>query len=163
MALAVTHVILTIVILDLFRHYVFKKSKFPRYWLVIGGIAGLFPDIDIPLGWVYNFLTGSAITIHGMFTHSIVFPALFLAAGLIFRYKKNSKWAGICFVISAGWFMHLILDCAFGGYKEFIWPFFIYNFCPQWGIHQYAIHIDAVILVLWLIHEEVHKRIKDYI
>ena len=52
MALAVTHVILTIVILDLFRHYVFKKSKFPRYWLVIGGIAGLFPDIDIPLGEV---------------------------------------------------------------------------------------------------------------
>ena len=163
MALAVTHVLLTIVVLDLFRHYLFGKHKFPRYWLVIGGVAGLFPDIDIPLGWAYNFLTGSAINIHGMFTHSIIFPALFLVAGFIFHYQRKSKWAGWCFVIAGGWFMHGLLDCTFGGYKDFFWPLFVNNFCPQFGIDKFAPHIDAVILVLWLVHEELHKRIRDYI
>lgn len=163
MAYSVTHVILTIVILDLFRHYVFGKLKFPRYWLLIGGIAGLVPDLDIPFSWIYNFFTGLAVDFHGTFTHSLIFPLIFLVLGGILYYKKNSKWAGICFVISAGWFLHLILDCGFGDPKEFIWPFFINNFCPQWGIQPYAMHLDAIILVLWLVHEEVHKKIKDYI
>ena len=48
MALALTHVLLVIVLLDLFRHYVLSKKKFPRYLLVVGGIAGLLPDIDVP-------------------------------------------------------------------------------------------------------------------
>ena len=54
MALAVTHVLLTIIVLDLLRHYVFDKKKFPRYLVVIGGIAGLVPDIDILFNWIYN-------------------------------------------------------------------------------------------------------------
>ncbi len=163
MALAVTHIILTIVILDLFRHYVFGRRKFRRYLLIVGGIAGLFPDIDFVIGWIYNFFKGTTIDIHGMFTHSLLFPLLFLLFGLLFYWGKNKKWAGIFGVISAGWFLHLVLDCTFGGAKEYIWPLFINNFCPQFGIANFAPHIDAVILVIWLVHEEMHKRIKDYI
>jgi len=162
MALAVTHVILTILILDLFRHYIFGLKKFPRYLLVVGGIAGLFPDIDILITWIYNFFTSSQVNFHGTFTHSLLWPLLFLIIGLFSHYQKNLKWAKIFYVISASWIFHLILDCAFGGYKEYLWPFFIFNFCPQWGIEKYAISIDAIILVVWLVHEEMHKMIKDY-
>ena len=166
MAYSVTHIILTIVVLDLLRHYVFGKQKFPRYLLVIGGIAGLLPDIDIPVGWIYNFFTGASVNFHGGLTHSIVFPVIIALVGLFLHfYKDNQKWAKIMYVIAFGLFFHSILDCMFGGYKTFFWPFFInkLTFCPQWGISGYAQSIDALILVVWLVHEEIHKKIKDYI
>lgn len=164
MAYAVTHIILTIVILDLFRHYLFGKQKFPRYLLVIGGIAGLLPDIDVPFTWLYNLFTTTQVNFHGMFTHSIIFPLVIVAVGVILHAMKNMKWAKISYVIAAGWFLHLILDCLYGGYTTLIWPLGIAtNFCPQWGLGSYAPGIDAIILVVWLVHEEVHNKIKDYI
>ena len=165
MALAVTHIILTIVVLDLLRHYVFGKKNFPRYLIVVGGIAGILPDIDIPLSWTYNLIFGTSVNLHGMFTHSIIFPVLFLLIGVGLHYGKNEKWAKIMYVISFGLFFHLALDCLYGGYKTFLWPFSMSTggFCPQWGISNHATSIDAIILVTWLIHEEMHKRIRDYI
>ena len=163
MALAVTHVILTIVILDFFRHYVFRKKKFPRYLLVIGGIAGLLPDIDIPLSWLYNLFTSSSTDLHGVFTHSLIFPLIFLVAAAILHYQKNMKWAKIYYVIAFGLFSHLVLDCLFGGYKTFFWPFNLnYNFCSDWGLTHYRTSIDAIILIVWLLHEEIHNKINDY-
>jgi len=164
MALAVTHIILTIVILDLVRHYVFGKDKFTRYLLVIGGVAGLAPDIDMPFTWIYNWITGANANFHGTITHSLIFPLIFLIIGIFLQVRDNEKWSKIFYVISAGWFLHVILDCLFGGYKSFFWPVLTScQFCPQWGIDQYAIGIDAIILVLWLVHEELHKQIRDYI
>jgi len=165
MALAVTHILITIVLLDLLRHYVFGKRRFPRYMLVVGGIAGILPDIDIPLTWVYNAITGSTGSLHGFFTHSLIFPLLFVIVGLAFHfYKPNHKWAKMGYIIAFGLFMHLLLDCAFGGYKSFLWPLEnIANFCPQWSISKFAADIDAIILIVWLVHEEVHNRIRDYI
>jgi len=80
-------------------------------------------------------------------------------------YKDNQKWAKIMYVVAFGLFFHSVLDCMFGGYKSFMWPFFVNNlsFCPQWGISGYMQSIDAIILVVWLVHEEIHKKIKDYI
>jgi membrane-bound metal-dependent hydrolase YbcI (DUF457 family) len=166
MALAVTHIILTIILLDVFRHYVFGKKLFPRYLLVIGGIAGLFPDIDILFTWIYNFIYGTTASLHGTFTHSLLFPLIFLVIGIILHYKKETKWTKIFYVIAAGLFFHLFLDCLFFDYgiiKSFFWPFSEINFCPRWGINKYGASIDAIILVVWLIHEEIHKKIKDYI
>ncbi|MAF99530.1 MAG: hypothetical protein CMH61_02860 [Nanoarchaeota archaeon] len=163
MPLAVTHVILTIVLLDIFRHYVFGKDKFPRYLLIIGGIAGLAPDLDIPLGWLISLFTGNVTDFHGIYTHSYFFPVLFLVIAGILHYKKNIKWANIFYVVAAGWTLHLPLDCLFGGIdKNFVWPLSVINYCPQWGIENHAHSIDAIILVFWLVHEEVHNKIKDY-
>ncbi|MEK6970005.1 MAG: metal-dependent hydrolase [Nanoarchaeota archaeon] len=163
MALAVTHVIITIIVLDVFRHYVFGKKKFPRYLLVVGGIAGLLPDIDVPLTWIYNLLMGTTGSLHGLFTHSILFPAIFLILTSVFFLQKKIKLAKISLVIFVGLFLHLLLDCLYGGYSTFLWPMEISTaFCPQWGIKSYASAIDALILVAWLIHEEAHKLIKDY-
>ena len=163
MAYAVTHVLLVIILLDLFRHYVFGKRKFPRYLLVVGGIAGLAPDIDIPISWIYNLFTNASVNLHGTFTHTLLIPIIFLAVAGILHYQNKMKWAKIFYVIAIGWFFHFVLDCTFGGYKTFFWPIMTGNFCPQWGLQSYAQSIDAIILVVWLVHEEVHKKIKDYI
>lgn len=165
MALAVTHVIGTIFILDLFRHYVFGKDKFPRYLLIVGGLAGLAPDIDIPLSWIASFITGSNVALHGVFTHSILFVVLFGLIGLTFHYYKNEKWRNIFYVIAAGWFLHSFLDCFFNPYASFLWPFNVdtLQFCPERVAGLYRSAVDAVILVVWLVHEELHNRIKDYL
>lgn len=163
MALAVTHIIVTILVLDLIRHYVFGVHRFPRHLVIIGGIAGLLPDIDIPLSWVSSFITGTTISLHGTFTHSFFFVGVALLTAIVLHYQEKNSQAHIFYVIAAGILMHLVLDCLYGGYKTFFWPWSVAtNFCPQWGIEPFAASIDAIILVLWLVHEEVHKKVKDY-
>lgn len=164
MALAVTHVILTIILLDLVRHYVFKKKRFPRYLVIIGGIAGLAPDIDIIFNYIYNLFTTTQINFHGLYTHSVIFVILFLLLASLMRFRKNEKWEKIFYVVATGWFLHILLDCAFNPYSTFLWPININTkiLCPKNGLFNYRTGIDAIILVAWLIHEEVHNKIKDY-
>ena len=55
MPLAVTHVLLTIIMVDLYRDYITKhKGYFTLHTVFIAGFAGLLPDIDIPLNWILN-------------------------------------------------------------------------------------------------------------
>lgn len=164
MAFSVTHVLIVIVILDFFRHYVFGKKNFPRYLLVIGGIAGLFPDIDLPLQWLSQLFTSNKLLWHGTFTHSIFIPIILLLIGIILHYKNKIKLSRIFYVISTGWFIHLILDCIYGGEpKLFFYPFhYIPSIFFNWNIYAHADAIDAIILILWLLHEELHNKIKDY-
>jgi len=164
MALAVTHIILTIALLDIFRHYVFGLKKFPRYLLVIGGIAGLAPDLDIPLGWILTLLNGATVDIHGLFTHSIFFALLFAIIGAVLQYKKNLKWARILYVIAVGWTLHILLDCLFNAYSTVLWLLSINTtaYCPSGILENYRTSIDAIILVLWLLHEEISNKIKCY-
>ena len=52
MPYAVTHVIFALVIADVIRDYVVRdKKKFPLHYVLIAGIAGLLPDIDILFDW----------------------------------------------------------------------------------------------------------------
>ena len=172
MAFAVTHILITIIILDLLRHYYFGKKKFPRYLLVVGGIAGLAPDIDIPLTWVWNAFTGSSGSLHGMFSHSLIFAAFFAILGcylgsdlsFLKGKKQRKKWSNIFYVIAFGWMLHVFLDCLFGGYRHFLWPFGVDTlaFCPDFHLSSHAVSIDAILLVLWFIHEEMHGLVKDY-
>jgi len=165
MALAVTHIILTIAFLDIFRHYVFGLKKFPRYLLVVGGIAGLAPDLDLPLGWFLTLVTGTSVNVHGLFTHSIFFALLFAFIGAILHYQQNLKWAKIFYVIAVGWSFHVFLDCVFNTYATFLWPFSVDTtvFCPtQRILGDYRASIDAIILVTWLLHEEIHQKIRCY-
>lgn len=175
MAHAVTHIILTIVLIDVFRDY-FMKKKFPTYIVLIGGIAGLIPDIDIVFSWIYNLINNTNVSFHGGITHSILFPIIFFAIGLVLYFEKTNiknhtkikkqkyrNWYIIAFVIAFGWFFHLFLDCMFGGYSMLLFPFYAVNFCPELGLFTQASAIDAIILVIWLVHEEVRHKIKDYI
>lgn len=163
MANAVTHVILTIIVIDIFRDY-FLKKKFPTWIVLIGGVAGLIADIDIPFSWLYNWINNTNLWFHGGITHSIIFPIIFLLIGLFIWYKGGKRNTRIMFfVIAFGLFFHLVLDCMFGGYSNLLFPFYFGNFCPEFNIQQYAPAIDAIILVLWLIHEEIRHKIKDYI
>ncbi len=164
MAYAVTHILVPMVLLDLLRHYYFGSKKFPRYLIVVGGIAGLMPDMDILISWIYSWINNVEVNFHGMFTHSLLFPILFLLLAIYFGYNKNGKWRNIFYVIAFGWLMHIGLDWLFGEYKALFWPFITTNptLFPTWKWREYSAAIDAILLTLWIINEEVHGYIKDY-
>ncbi len=171
MPLAVTHVLITIVLVDLYRHYIAKNS-FSRVYVLIAGIAGLLPDADIPLNWLTNpFLN---LDIHGIFTHSVIWGALFILIGALIYFSRKKKYfsftkkqVSLFFImIGIGWFSHVFLDCTFAGggnIENVTWfPFNPIKFCPRFLNQTYLAGLDAFILLFWLIHEEVKHKIKDY-
>ena len=86
MPLAVTHILLTIIVVDLYRDYLTKHKKlFTLHTLFIAGVAGLLPDIDIPLrmlGELFNFSIPTLLQ-HGGITHTLIFSLIFIIPGLI--------------------------------------------------------------------------------
>lgn len=132
--------------------------------IVVGGIAGLAPDSDIPLSWAISWITGTDVSYHGLYTHTLFFVALFLIIGLVRQYQKDSAGAMLWYVIAFGWFVHLPLDWVYGWCKNFFWPIAsTFPYCPRWVFSDsLGASIDAILLTLWLVHEEVHKKVKDY-
>ena len=175
MPYAVAHVILTIVIADIYRDY-FAKKKFPMIYVLIAGIAGLFPDIDIPAGGVFNFIFGTDYIFHRIYTHSLIYAIVFFLISIFFLISRKKdyrilnwkipKQAFFMFFLALafGWFLHISLDCtlAADGYLNII-PSMPLTFCPHPFNNDVLAGFDAIILVLWLIHEQWKHDIKDYI
>ena len=114
---AVTHVLIAIIIGSLIRDYIVKdKKKFPLHYVLILGIAGLVPDIDVAVYYVLSFFGFTMSQIHRTFSHNLFIPLLFvLLAGLFFSFKseilghKHLKLRNIFLITAFGIFIHLIL------------------------------------------------------
>jgi membrane-bound metal-dependent hydrolase YbcI (DUF457 family) len=99
MGYAVTHVIIAIVLIDLYRDYIAKK-KFSIWFVLIGGVAGLLPDLDLPIQWIANALIGETYYLHRVVTHSLFFVGVFLLLALPFYLHR-------CFLYRCGvWLAH---------------------------------------------------------
>ena len=167
MPASVTHVLIAIVLIDLFRKFVLKKKNFPLYLILIGGIAGMLPDIDIPLAWILSRWGYSLHEIHRSYTHNLIIPTVFLIVALLI-WKFWPKIAHVFFVVSAGWTIHVVLDCIFSGTMPIFYPFssqlYGLDLIP-WnslsGTFYYG--LDAIILILWLVYEYYAQNMKDYI
>ncbi len=164
---AVVHVLFTIILIDLFRDYVIKdKKKIPLHYVFIGGIAGLLPDIDIPLSWLINDIFGASIpVVHRTFTHTLFFPLILLGAALIFL-KFDKKKSILMGVITFGVFFHLVLDMIFAGYVMPFYPL-SYNLVGldlvgKIGLPSLIQGLEAIVLLGWLWHEEKKHKISDF-
>ena len=174
MPYAVAHTILTIVIADIYRDYIAKK-RFPMIYVFIAGIAGLMPDLDIPASWAFNLVFGTQYNFHRIYTHSLFYAIAFFFIAMIFLFSRKYKYkilrwsapknafAMLFLALAFGWFMHIALDCALAadGYLNLI-PSVPLSFCPHPFSNQALVGFDAIILVLWLIHEQWKHEIKDY-
>lgn len=175
MAYAVTHVIIAIILIDLYRDYI-AKNKFSTWYVLIGGIAGLLPDADYPIELIVRAITGTEVVIHRTFTHSVIYIAIFLLIALGFHLWKNKTFklfkkkftnkdvALLFMIVATGWFIHLSLDCVFSGEEKLTWiPGTPLGFCTNQLSPEVTMGIDAIILLSWLIHEQWKHKIKDYI
>ncbi|MFH0867984.1 MAG: metal-dependent hydrolase [Candidatus Woesearchaeota archaeon] len=169
MPFAVTHVLSSIILVDFYRDYIAKHKKyFTLHTLLIAGLAGLLPDIDIPLNWILNLF--GAELLHRTITHTLWFALIFLIPGLILWHSRKHKIAMYFFVTCFGVLMHLFLDYLFitdtGTGLMLLYPFSAAAF--QLGLLSTASNmmfasIDAIVLLAWLWHEEIKHKISDFI
>lgn len=173
MPFAVTHVILTVVLIDLFRDYVIKSHKkyLTLHTLMVAGVASLLPDIDMVVEEVLKFFGYSfEIVQHGGITHSAFFGLIFLIPAFIFLRKEKYKVSTYFFVIAFGILFHIFLDYFLGtGRFEgvmWLWPLSTYSYklylLPEESFRIF-LALDAIILLGWLWHEEVKHKIRDFI
>jgi len=166
---AVTHVLIAIILVDLYRDYFIKdKKKIPLSFVLLGGIAGLLPDIDIPVYWVLNNILGFNFPwIHRTITHSVFFPLAFVAIALVLHYIKKHKASTIFGIISFGITIHLLLDMFLSGGIMPFYPLAGYTFTKglfsSLDFPSFYAGLDAIILIAWLWHEEVKHKIRDFI
>jgi membrane-bound metal-dependent hydrolase YbcI (DUF457 family) len=180
MVQAVTHVLVTIILLSIFRDVFFKgnkREKFPLHYVLIGGIAGILPDIDVAAYYILSFFGFTLNEVHRTFSHNIFVILLFILLGLLFMGFKNKelgkhhlKLSNIFFVISFGVFMHLFLDALVAGVILPFYPFSSYyigfniiRFLPDAWESSFLPSLDAVLLVLWLVYMEVKHKVSDFI
>ncbi len=174
MPLAVTHVLISVILVGLYRDYVTKHKKyFTLHTLFIAGFFGLLPDIDYPIRMVTNLLNLNVPWLfqHGGITHTPFFALLFLIPGFVFLKKKQHKISMYFFVAAFAIMLHLLLDYLIGGgrFEGIMW---LFPFTLQgWKIHllsyfsmkEIPIALDALLLLGWLWHEEVKHKISDFI
>jgi membrane-bound metal-dependent hydrolase YbcI (DUF457 family) len=173
MPFAVTHVLASIIPVDLYRDYVTKHKKhFTLFTILVAGIAGLLPDLDIALSLIMSKLGWQIpLLFHRGFTHTLLFGLIFLIPGLRLWFSKNKykKWGILFFVISFGITMHILLDLIISSGSSILlfWPLssqtFGLSLLPQEYILDIYAAIDAVLLIGWLVHEEIKHKIKDFI
>jgi len=171
MPLAVTHVLTSIISVDLYRDYVAKHKKyFTLHTVFLAGLFGLLPDIDVPLGMIANFFQFSVPILlqHRGITHTPFFALLFLIPGIILWKKKKHKYAVYFFVATFAILLHIFLDffIAEAGSRGIMWlfPFSL----ESWKLTLINMEgiprtLDAIILLGWLWHEEIKHKISDFI
>ena len=172
---AATHILVPLVLADIYRDYIAERRFNLRYVLIVG-LAGLLPDIDILIAWVINFFSTVVISeFHRTFTHSIFFPLMFFILFLLtktynsnFFKKQKLKLHYIFLALAFGTFIHLILDAFLSGPIYILYPLsnltlgLTPSFLATFQGTFYA-GLDAILLAAWLIHEELKHRISDYI
>ncbi|MBI2652162.1 metal-dependent hydrolase [Candidatus Woesearchaeota archaeon] len=165
---AVVHVLFTIIVLDLFRdHFLKDKLKLPLHYVFIGGVAGLLPDIDVPLFWLLkNFLGFEIPWFHRVFTHTFLFILIFLVISLIY-FDFNRKMSILFMVITFGVGFHIFLDWLLVGGVAPFYPLsdvsYGLNLIGRLKLPLAVEGLEAIVLLWWLWHEEKTHKISDFI
>lgn len=163
MPFAVTHILVPMILVDFARDRVFKIKKqfLPNKYVLLAGLFGLMSDIDM-----LPVLFGIP-NLHGIITHSIIFPITFFIGFSISYLLKKEKTYKIFLMLFIGFSIHIILDATF---SDTITIFFPFDF-NQYGLNLMGslgkwfnlyVAIDAILLFLWLIHEGLEHKISDY-
>ena len=175
---AVTHVLIALIIASLIRDFFVKdKKKFPLHYILIVGLAGLLPDIDIAAYWGLHWFGFALNEVHRTFTHSLFFPlATLILSGLTLKMKNKElgkhhlKVHTIFLMITLGIFIHLILDATVAGNIQPFYPFSDFTignnvtaFMPEPLDTIFFPSLDAALLVLWLIYIEWRHKISNFI
>jgi len=190
MVLAATHILVPIIVFESLRDRFKRMARLfsPKHTFLVG-VAGLMPDMDVPLFTALNAIgrTVQSSIDHRIFFHNVWIPLGFLAFAAFFAYawpvlrgRKNRKYkqgkslafAKVFLLLAAGWLFHLTLDAVLTGE---VMPFYpVSDYLLNWdlvgkvatatNVPQLTILVsmDALLLLFWLWHEEFTHRIRDY-
>jgi membrane-bound metal-dependent hydrolase YbcI (DUF457 family) len=160
MPLAVTHILIPVILVDTLRDRIIKKKNIlSNKFVLLAGLAGLLPDIDLPISLILG------VDLHRTITHSIIIPLTFLFLFLVFL--KKEKYSKIFLMFFIGFSFHILLDLIFGE-VYILFPFsfegYYLNLTHFSNLLMQELYtmIDAILLFFWLIHEELEHKISDY-
>lgn len=174
-----THVLISIILIELFREYVIKNNRvFPRYYILVAAIGGIIPDLDY-IAYYLLFPRGYGIEeLHRTFLHSLFIPLIFVLIGLFilkinfkinWLRKRHVRLSVVFFILAFGSLIHIILDAIFSGV---IMPFYPVSFWkiglnivvlfPEEIRSSISHLIDVILLFFWLFWMEFKLRISDY-
>ena len=165
MPYAVAHMLIPMLILDIIRHKIPKiKLELPNRYVLIAGLAGLLPDIDIPLSLLFPSLIA-----HRGITHTVWVPLGFLIIFLIFQFIKKFDWSKISLMISIGIASHIILDLITAGSVKLFYPLsnayfqvnLISRLLPNIEVAFAYTMLDAIILFAWLLRMTLKRKVQD--
>ncbi|MEK6846950.1 MAG: metal-dependent hydrolase [Nanoarchaeota archaeon] len=179
MPYAVTHFLVPVIIVSIIRDYFYRKSgnKFPLHYVLIAGLAGIAPDLDIALFWILHPFGFTLEQLHRTFAHALILPIIFF---ILFLITKNIKiaqlgrhklrLANIFMAIAFGVVTHIILDGLLGGYVAPFYPFSsneiglnLVSYLPN-DLEPLAFpSLDAALLVIYVIYLELKHKISDFI
>ena len=167
MPYAVVHMLLPMMLLDFLRHKFLKNKKsLPNRYILIVGLAGLLPDIDIPVSYLF-----SGLVAHRGITHTVWVSLLFLLVSAILQFAKKHDMAKIFLMVSIGAGSHVALDILTAGSLQLFYPlskaYFSVNLIPKIFPHigvtfAYAV-LDALLLFGWIATMILRRRVKDII
>ena len=177
----VAHFLFAALLVALFRDYYLKRKDrktFPLHYVLLAGIGGVLPDIDLAFYFLLKPLGFAIGEVHRTITHSLTFALFFLIIGFVFHHtnvraltRHKLKLSIICFVLAFGICSHLFLDAAVSG--ENIKIFYPFSDWTVWnGFLQYfsvearslfAPVLDGVLLLIWVIYLEVKHKISDFV
>lgn len=174
---AVTHVLIALIVASLIYGKVKDKKSFPLKYVLIGGIAGILPDIDVIAYWFLYWSGYTLEAVHRTFMHSLFVPLLFLVFAIIINKKakirvddKLLRWKYIFLMIFMGICIHLVLDATIAGYIMPFYPFSSFrigldliSLLPKTLADIAMPSLDAGLLVLWLIYLEKKHKISRFI
>jgi membrane-bound metal-dependent hydrolase YbcI (DUF457 family) len=175
---AVTHFLIPVILLEIFREFFVKNKKtFPVHYVFIAGLAGLLPDFDVAAYYILSFFGLTLQQVHRTFSHTLFLPLLFLLLGLFFWKFKNKelgehhlKLKNIFFAIAFGTFIHLLLDATASGVVMPLYPFFTFTvglnlilLLPSQWQSTILPTLDAVLLIFWMVYLELKHKISNLI
>jgi membrane-bound metal-dependent hydrolase YbcI (DUF457 family) len=175
---AVTHFLIPVILLELFRDFFVKDKKaFPVHYVFIGGLAGLLPDLDIAVYYILSFFGFTIQEVHRTFSHNLFVPLTFVILGFLSYSFKNKelgrhhlKLKNIFFVIAFGIFIHLVLDTLVLGRIMPFYPLSTYgigldllNHVPVPWQSTIMPSLEAVLLVAWMVYLEMKHKISEFV
>ncbi|MEK6935782.1 MAG: metal-dependent hydrolase [Nanoarchaeota archaeon] len=178
MVYAVTHFLVVVLLLEIFRNFYVKDKKlFTIHYVFLGGLAGLLPDLDIVIFYILSFFGFTFNQIHRTFSHNLFVVLIFVILAVLFyhiKYEKlgyrHLKLRNIFLVIGFGIFIHLLLDAFIAGSIMPFYPFSYYsvglnliNLVPQTWRQSILPSLDALMLIIWMVYLEAKHKISSFL
>ena len=175
MPYATTHILIPILLVSIFRDF-FAKKKFSLHYVLIAGLGGIIPDLDIAAYWILHFFGFTLEAVHRTFMHSTLLLIILLSFALVFRkttfkIRKHKLNLGVIFLmLFIGSAMHLGLDATFEGQIVPFYPFNstsigldLVNHLPKPLNNLFIPSFEAALITIWLIYLELKHKISDFV
>ncbi len=178
---AILHILVPLTLAALFKDIYERnhgRGTFPLHYVLIAGIAGIIPDLDVAVFFIVHLLFGLDFdAIHRTGAHTLFVPLAFCGLAIIFR-KSHVKFLRthhlkvpiVFYLLAFGSLIHMILDSIFGGTIMPLYPlshfaigFNLVGRLPEQIGRVFVPSLEAGLFVLWLIWLEVKHKVSDFI